>query len=99
MACSLYASSEISEFSLALFPLCLLLSLLSYTPPSSSSSHHRITLNVLLFVYLFICCFSSGGEKGVKSQIPGTYSQLGLAAVRVIEERDRNVLIRSPNAG
>lgn len=35
----------------------------------------------------------------MKSQIPGTYSQLGLAAVRVIEERDRNVLIRSPNAG
>lgn len=95
MACSLYASSEISEFSLALFPLCLLLSILSYTPPSSSSSHHRITLNVLLFVYLFV---SSGGE-GVKSQIPGTYSRLGLAAVRVIEERDRNVLIRSPNAG
>lgn len=35
----------------------------------------------------------------MKSQIPGTYSRLGLAAVRVIEERDRNVLIRSPNAG
>lgn len=34
----------------------------------------------------------------MKSQIPGTYSRLGLAAVRVIEERDRNVLIRSPNA-
>lgn len=47
-----------------------------------------------LFIYLFV---SSGGE-GVKSQIPGTYSRLGLAAVRVIEEHDRNVLIRSPNA-
>lgn len=94
LACSLYASSEISEFSPALFPLCLLLSLPSYTPPSSSSSHHCAALNVLLFVYLFICCFSSGG-KGVKSQIPGIYSWLGLAAVRVIEERDRNVLIRS----
>lgn len=32
----------------------------------------------------------------MKSQIPGTYSWLRLAAVRVIEERDRNVLIRSP---
>ena len=63
LACSLYASSEISEFSPALFPLCLLLSLPSYTPPSSSSSHHCAALNVLLFVYLFICCFSSGGKK------------------------------------
>lgn len=96
LACSLYASSEISEFSPALFPLCLLLSLPSYTPPSSSSSHHCAALNVLLFVYLFICCFFIWGKKGVKSQIPGTYSWLGLAAVRVIEERDRNVLIRSP---
>lgn len=32
----------------------------------------------------------------MKSQIPGTYSWLGLAALCVIEERDRNVLIRSP---
>lgn len=31
----------------------------------------------------------------MKSQIPGTYSWLGLAAACVIEERDRNVLIRS----
>lgn len=95
MACSLYAFSEISEFSLALFPLCLLLSLPSHTPPSSSSSsHHCAALNVLLFVYLFVVFHL--GEKGLKSQIPGTYSWLGLAAALVIEERDRNVLIRSP---
>lgn len=68
LACSLYASSEISEFSLALFPLCLLLSLPSHTPPSSSSSHHCAALNVLLFcIYLFVDFHL--GEKGVKSQI------------------------------
>lgn len=32
----------------------------------------------------------------MKSQIPGTYGWLGLAAARMIEERDRNVLIRTP---
>lgn len=65
LACSLYASSEISEFILALFSPCLLLSLPSYTPPYSSSSHHCTALNVLLFFYLFICLFvfSSGGKR------------------------------------
>ncbi len=55
LACSLYASSEISEFSPALFPLCLLLSLPSYTPPSSSFSHHCAAFNglfICLFIYL-----------------------------------------------
>lgn len=89
LACSLYASSEISEFSPALFSLCFLLSLPSYTPPYSSPSHHRAALNALLFLYLFVCFHSN-------SQIPGTYSWLRLATVRLIEERDRNVLIRSP---
>lgn len=73
MACSLYASSEISEFSPALFLLRLLLSLPSYTPPSSSSSHHFAALNVLLFVYLFVFFFiASEGKNVAKSQVPGT---------------------------
>lgn len=67
----------------------LLLSLPSSTPPYSSPSHHRAALNVLLFLYLFVCFHSN-------SQIPGTYGWLRLASVRVIEKRDRNVLIRSP---
>lgn len=72
LACSLYASSEISEFSLALFPLCLLLSLPSYTPPSSSSSHHCTALNVLLFVCLFIyLLFFHLGGKG--SEVSDTW--------------------------
>lgn len=93
LACSLYASSEISEFSPALFSLRLLLCLPSYTPPYSSPSHHRAALNVLLFLYLFVCLF---GFFHSNSQIPGTHGWLRLATVRVIEKRDRNVLIRSP---
>lgn len=95
LACSLYASSEISGFSRALFPLCLLLSRSSHTPPSSSSSHHRAALNVLLFVYLFICCFSSAGEKQWSLRYLGL-TWRGMAAAPVIEERDRYFLIRSP---
>lgn len=104
LACSLYASSEINEFNLALFPLCLpFKSSLSYSPLLLFFTSPRCIKCVLfLFVYLFICCFSSrrGGIKKKKKQRSLRYLGLiagwGLAAVRVIEERDRNVLIRSP---
>lgn len=57
LVCSLYASSEISEFSPAVFPPCPLLSLPSYTPPSCSSSHHCATLNVLFYLFIYLLGF------------------------------------------